>query len=148
MLYTLAEGIMCTLGKWNIPRPWHCTAEPVLQVKIKFRSKLFKPSLILNFLCLPTLISHNQWINRVGRNLILTCNIYIRDKHTPLIAEATWPAMQMYFTFMVTNFFSIASRTALWRKNTMNLLSIPWDKSSMYFRTGPIYSVQTAGTCK
>ena len=34
--------------------------------------------MILNFLCLLTLIIHNQWISRVKRqrNLILTCNIY------------------------------------------------------------------------
>lgn len=68
--------------------------------------------------------------------------LYIRDKHTPLMPEATSPAMQMYFTFMVTNFSSIALRTSLWRKNTMNLLSIPWAKSSMYLRTGPIYRQQ------
>lgn len=57
---------------------------------------------------------------------------------TPLIPEGTSPAMQMYLSFKFTNFASMAWRTRRWRKNTMNLPSIPWAKSSMYFRTGPI----------
>ena len=68
--------------------------------------------------------------------------LYIRDKHTGLRPETTSPAMQMYFTFMLINFFSIASRTSLWRKKTMNLSSIPSAKSCIYFKTGSIYKQQ------
>ena len=34
--------------------------------------------MILDFLCIPTLNIHNQWISgvKIQRNLILTCNIY------------------------------------------------------------------------
>ena len=55
-----------------------------LQVKIKFRSKFFKPRLILYFLSLLALIIHELGLEKkkprlktFSLNLILTYNIYI-----------------------------------------------------------------------